>query len=264
MFKAISAKNTLLELASDHNKRVAEKRLRDVERANIVAPLWIARASPFQDDEKLKDDKQLYTELEDDASLAFGVSFGWFEYWIGKIEWALEEFRSAKLWWITAAKGGVVQSDEMPGSAAESVAMAALGQYYHREFKLHGRESDLDTARSCYEYALKKYQKHRSTRYFLLEGEGDGSALLEAALPLLDILLDHAFVEHKKASTSQGPGETDEIKVDEGEEMKGVVDKKAYIEAMNLLQQLSAAQHHWALFRLGLYRMVRLNFISVI
>lgn len=155
-----------------------------------------------------------------------------------------------------------MKSAEMSGSAAESIAMAWLGQYYHREFKLHGRESDLDTAKSAYEYALSRYPHHRLTRYFLLEGEGDGATLLEAALPLLDILLDQAFNERKKATPAPSqPENTSEE--DDDEELVGVVDKPAYKSAMGLLQQLSVARHHWALFKLGLYRMVRITIYVV-
>jgi len=140
--------------------------------------------------------------------------------------------------------------------------MAWLGQYYHRDFKLHGRESDLDTARSCYDYALRKYPSHRMTRQFLLEGDGDGASLLEASLPLLDILLDQAFVVQKKAAPTQTEQESSD---DNEEEMKGVVDKSAYKQAMALLQQLSIARHHWALLKLGLCRMVpRIQYLDVV
>jgi hypothetical protein len=291
MFRAITGKNAILAVVEAQRSNQVKYR-KEVEDTVSVFP---RRAEAFA--------LLSYHRISERAGgdylrLHLGLGFGWYEYWIGKIEWALGEELSARDWWVRSVQWSTLgeprrrtateeqqEHDKINASlnldavsfarsVAEPAALAALGGFYHHLWRTRGTESDRAAARNCYEAALAHYPKQRLAPQFLIEGDGDGAILLEAALPLLDILLDTAFIgqpdgtaakprgagndeeEEDSADGDENDASDDNASADDG----AIRNRAAYKAAMNLLTQLSQARHHWALFKLGLCRMVRASY----
>jgi tetratricopeptide (TPR) repeat protein len=259
MFRAISAKNAILDVIE------AEQKHRTLRLDELSS-----RTSRYRSREDAQADTELIGSAShsdhaacfdsDDLCSMYGFGYGWYEYWLGRIEWALGDPLAARDRWLQAAKwfAPVPHLSTEGASVAEAAALACLGQFYLTVYKKRGIESDLSTAQGCFEAALRKFPQQRLRRHFLHEGQGDGIILLEAALPLLDILLDSSFVKKFGAPASSSISDVDGANDDDADEVASVgaiVDKRAYAGAMALLTQLSQAKHHWALLKLGLCRM---------
>eukprot|EP01122_Echinamoeba_exundans_P011664 TRINITY_DN4713_c0_g1_i1.p1 TRINITY_DN4713_c0_g1~~TRINITY_DN4713_c0_g1_i1.p1 ORF type:complete len:1978 (+),score=228.21 TRINITY_DN4713_c0_g1_i1:113-6046(+) len=259
MFRAISAKNALVSVIETEKKH---QKLRSDE-LNSRSSRYRSREDAQADTEmigssNLSDHVACFDS--DDLCSSYGFGYGWYEYWLGRIEWALGDPLAARDRWLEAAKwvAPVPSSSTEGSSAAEAAALASLGQFYLSLYRKRGIESDLATAQGCFEASLRKYPQQRLRRNFLHEGQGDGIILLEAALPLLDILLDASFVKKFGAPASTSAPNQDRIDDDDAGDADpdgAVVNKRAYAAAMALLSQLSQAKHHWALLKLGLCRM---------
>jgi tetratricopeptide (TPR) repeat protein len=279
MFRAITGKNALLVVVEEQQKSLKKYQ---AEMANSVC-VFPHRGEGYSISGASKYRRPAARAYGDYFRLVLGLGYGWYEFWIGKIEWALGEEITARDWWVRAAQWGsttaptseagndvavVPSTSDVTASfrsVAEPASLAALGMYYHTQWRTRGTELDRAAARDCYEAALKRYPQQRLAPQFVVEGEGDGAILLEAALPLLDILLDTAFtseaaavpdkkIEKKTIDVDDEEHDKDSENADEGDSAS-IKDRHAYKSAMNLLSQLSQARHHWALFKLGLCRM---------
>lgn len=167
----------------------------------------------------------------------------WCSYWLGRLDWIMHDKIQARDLWISASKLGFPHS------------LASLGTYYAFEFVKYGLYSDLEKSKNCYFVSMSRYLKYKTNYDSYILGEGEMNLnqneknLLEAALPLLQILLEESFDKELIDPTYS------KLKIEEAQ-------KFSYEKAMEILASLSKSGHPWAYFKSAVFEMRQGNFSS--
>lgn len=179
----------------------------------------------FQTDKERKDFLITASKSRDTLSMLIdnhiqhmdNVTLSWVYFWLGRLEWVFKNYLTACEHWIKSSNLGL------------PLSLAYIGHYYEYEYDKNHFAPDLEKAKKCYIGAIKRYEPYRKTQPMVIEGLGEGNVLLEAAIPLLDMLSKEMI---------QDP-----------------MNKTVFNQTISLLTTLSNAGIHWALFKMALCRM---------
>jgi tetratricopeptide (TPR) repeat protein len=158
----------------------------------------------------------------------------WTQYFLGSVELALGNEVDAKQAFAEAKK-------ENP------FAQAFHGHLLAKAYVQHGTTRDLEQAVRSFAASMHQYAEFKQSVHWIFGiGRGDGVILLEAAIPLLHILLE-------QCSDMKGIQAGDSNDKDEKTQNSTL----AYEQAMALLQTISLAGHKWASFKAATFQLRR-------
>jgi len=169
----------------------------------------------------------------------------WTEYFLGVVELVLGNDVEAKHAFEHAAGDLAKRTTSLTSSKssrtgvivnANPFALAMRGHLFAKSHVQHGTALDLENCLHSFSSAMAHYGEFKhSCSWIWGVGRGDGIIMLEAAIPMLHILLEKCS---KEDTTVSEPS-------------------PSYALAMHLLQTISQAGHKWASFKAATYQMRR-------